>query len=96
MPQICFMTPSDILSPHEATSLQLCIACLTPSVAAGFLETFLESSDTHQSFHLLLKALTLHSPISTSFPSPLEIALQQVYTLCKLIWSSAHVFLYIL
>ena len=81
-PSIIFLydPPPDVLSPHEATSLQLCMACITPSVAAGFLETFLESSDTHQSFQLLLKALTLHSPTSSSYPSPLEMALQQVFT----------------
>ena len=66
------------LTAHEVTILELCLSSLTPAVAGGFLETFLESSDTHKSFQLLLRALSLTTPLGPAHPSPLEIALRQV------------------
>ena len=75
----CMYTGKDSLSPHEVATLQLCIASMTPSVASGFLETFLEHSDTHQSFQLLLRAVGMSSPLSPGLPSPMEMAIQQVH-----------------
>ena len=75
----CMYAGKDSLSPHEVATLQLCIASMTPSVASGFLETFLEHSDTHQSFQLLLRAVSMSSPLSPGLPSPMEMAIQQVH-----------------
>ena len=72
-PSPSLITPHP-LTPHEATSLQLCLSCFTPATAS----CFHGNPGALPSSQLLHKALRTPTPLPSPFPSPQEMAIERV------------------